>query len=212
MNFDRLEYARWSYDGRVFLLRAPATALDVLNADIFLASHLQEWVSAFRLAQLVAWCAEHCEGATADDVDELGLAGILALRDAIVENAGLPARTLDAVQRYYAVLYSGGCECAICKGSDRLDKLTEAQLARVRSTCLFDGVTNADKALADVAYTLEGVDVLRGPWWMYQLHVRRISGINRGQSERVEKEAAARKVKETLEARGLWKRSSNHKR
>jgi hypothetical protein len=212
MDFERIDLAHWEYDGRVFLLRTPATAMDVLNADVFLLSHLQSEVSAFRLAQLVRWCAEHCDNATAEDIDELGVVGVLAMRNAIIDCAGLPGRALEAVQRYYSVMYSGGCECAVCKGSDRLAKLTPEQLDRVKATCLFAGVTDNDKALADVAYTLEGVDVLRAPWWMYQLHVRRLAGINRGQADRAQKEADARKAKEALEARGLWRRSSSHKR
>jgi hypothetical protein len=207
-NFQALARTHWRHEGVTYYVRPPASARDVLFADVFICSHLQESPSAHHIAMLAEWCALHVDNATSDDIDELGLSAMLRLKGIIIDSAAMPARTLDAVYRYFHVLYSGGCECPRCKGDERYDKLTDAQKAKVDATCRLNGVTSTDKVLADLAYTFEGSDPLDMPWWLYQLHTRRMAGISRGQAERLEQERAGREAQAKLEAKGLWKHSS----
>lgn len=207
-NFRDLARAHWSHSGKVYLIRPPTSARDVLVADVFIVGNLSEEVTGRFVAMLAEWCAGHVDNADADELDELGLAAMLALKDAIVAAGSMPDRQLDAVYRYFQVLYSGGCQCARCKGDERYHKLTDAQRTKVDATCKLHGVKNADKILADLAYTFEGSDPLDMPWWLYQLHTRRMAGISRGQAERHEQEQAAREAQTKLQDKGLWKHSS----
>lgn len=189
----------------------PRTTEEVLDYRSFIAPRLQSAIDDPErrgfgdvVEWATQWVAEHCAEWDEIDVDtslttqQVHIAGL-----AIVAKCGTIPSVAEEIYEHGKVWGKGGCNCPKCEdpeGAMAWDGLT---LKQAEKACKFTKLSMPASQLIGTVHSLEGSDLLRAPFYLYDARERFQVGIALGRrSERV-KEEKIQKNRDRLENSGV---------
>ena len=179
-----------------------------LTRDIYLLSVdilCREWTDTQRIAAVADWCAEFCDGDTAQTLLTNHAAVLFALAFDMMTKAGHTPEARVGISNLLNIGTGGDeyepsmdeavCTCVRCRGISEDD-----------STCKFQSVKQADSQVVEWTHLAKHPNLLDAPYSLFQLSRMKARADSSGQAarrqEREKEREATKKAKSIREKHG----------